>query len=136
VWFGMAAKPRDLRERTFLFSCDVVRFCRTLGPSGVERHVSWQLLKAGTSVGANAEEASAAFTRREFACKNAIVLREARESLFWLRLIVACHLKPAAEVAPVLDEANALVGIFTATVKRARLPRSSFPLKPDATREE
>jgi two-component system nitrogen regulation response regulator NtrX len=74
-------KPRDLCERTFLFSRDIVAFCLALSQrSGAYRQIAGQLLRAGTSVGANAEEAKAAYTRREFACKNSLVLREARES--------------------------------------------------------
>lgn len=89
---------------------------------GAGRQVAGQLLRAGTSVGANAEEAKAAYSRREFACKNAVVLREARESRFWLRLIAANALAPPEAVEPLLAEANELIGIYTATVKRAKMP--------------
>ena len=124
----MPAKPRDLCERTFLFSCDIVAFCLILGRRpGAHRQIAGQLLRAGTSVGANAEEARAAYTRREFAFKNGIVLREARESRFWLRVIAANGLAPKGTLEPLLVESSELVGIFTATVRRARLPRSSPP---------
>jgi four helix bundle protein len=118
-------KPRDLCERTFLFSRDVVAFCLAFsqGP-GAHRQIAGQLLRAGTSVGANAEEAKAAYTRREFACKNSLVLREARESRFWLRLIVATQLASVEQIESLLAEANELVGIYTATVKKARRPTS------------
>ena len=120
---AMANKPRDLCERTFLFACDIVRFCRDLSKEpGAARQISWQLLAAGTSIGANTEEAKGAYSRREFAAKNGIVLRECRESLFWLRVILATQLAPAARVEPLRQEANELVSIFTATVRRARLP--------------
>jgi four helix bundle protein len=116
-----SAKPRDLCERTFLFSCDIVAFCLVISRTpGVHRQVAGQLLRAGTSVGANAEEAKAADTRRELAFKNGIVLREARESRFWLRIIEANTLAAREEVVPLLDEANQLVGIYTATVRRSK----------------
>lgn len=73
-------------------------------------------------MGSNAEEAKAAYTRREFAFKNGIVLREARESRYWMRLIAATGLAPQESVAPLLTEADELVGIFTATVRKARTP--------------
>jgi four helix bundle protein len=61
-------KPRDLCQRTFLFSCDIVAFCLVLSRQpGAHRQIAGQLLRAGTSVGANAEEAKAAFGRRDFA---------------------------------------------------------------------
>jgi four helix bundle protein len=84
------------------------------------------LLDAGTSVGANAEEAKAAYSRRDFASKNSIVLREARESRYWLRLIAAQNLAPADLLGPLLDESNELIAIYTATVKRARSPLLSL----------
>jgi four helix bundle protein len=87
------------------------------------------LRKAATSVGANAEEAKAAYSRREFACKNSLVLKEARESRFWLRLIAATQLGPAAAVDPLLSEANELVGIYTATVRKAKQPLRKVELK-------
>ncbi|MDO8795619.1 MAG: four helix bundle protein [Vicinamibacterales bacterium] len=126
VTASMATKPRDLCERTFEFARDIVGLCRALSHEpGVSRQIAGQLLRAGTSVGANAEEAKAAYTRREFACKNSIVLRESREALYWLRLITAHKLAPAAVLEPLLKEANELVAIYTVTVRRARLPLKS-----------
>jgi four helix bundle protein len=120
-------KPRDLCERTFLFACEITAFCLVLSrQAGASRQIAGQLLRSGTSVGANAEEAKAAYTRREFACKNCIVLREAREARFWLRLIDANKLSPGETLEPLLREANELVGIYTATVKRARMPVSKI----------
>src|SRR5215471_14354648 len=83
----------DLGERTFAFACDVIRFCRKLAEEpGVVRHVAWQLSRAGTSIAANYEEAKASYSRREYAAKNAIVLKESREARLWLRIVLACGL--------------------------------------------
>jgi len=120
----MGEKPRDLCERTFLFACAIVGLCRALSREpGVSRQLAGQLLRSGTSVGANAEEAKAAYTRREFACKNSIVLRESREALYWLRLIAAHSLVQPSSIDPLLKEANELVAIYTVTVRKARLPQ-------------
>jgi len=119
-----SAKPRDLGERTFQFSCDIVRFCRKLSAeSGVVRQISWQLVDAGTSVSANYEEAKGSYSRREFAAKNAIVLKEAREARHRLRLILACGLADEATTGPLYDEANQLVGIFITSVRKLRGPQ-------------
>lgn len=121
---AMPDKPRDLCERTFLFACDIIRFCRELAKEpGAPRQIAGQLLDAGTSIGANTEEAKAAYTRREFAFKNGIVLRECREARFWLKVILATNLASSERVKPLLQEANELVGIFTATVRKARVAR-------------
>jgi four helix bundle protein len=117
----MGDKPRDLCERTFLFASDIVGLCRELSRvAGLSRQLAGQLLRAGTSVGANAEEAKAAYSRREFACKSSLVLRESREALYWLRLIAAHRLAQPAAVEPLLKEANELVAIYTASVRRAK----------------
>jgi four helix bundle protein len=114
--------PFDLAERTFRFACAIVRFCRQLAQEpGVARHIAWQLADAGTSIAANYEEAKAAYSRRDFTAKSSIVLKEARESRMWLRLIEAEKLAPSDEVRPLLNEANELVAIFTTSVKRLRL---------------
>jgi four helix bundle protein len=78
------------------------------------------LLNAATSVGANSEEAKSAYSRREFALKNSIALKEARESVFWLRLILSCELSTDPETTRLLKEAGELVGILSATVRSAR----------------
>jgi four helix bundle protein len=119
----MANKPPfDLAERTFRFACDIVRFCRKLAHEpGVSRHIARQLADAGTSIAANYEEAKAAYSRRDFTAKSSIVLKEARESRTWLRLIQAESLAPIDEVRPLLNEANELVAIFTTSVKRLRI---------------
>ena len=68
--------------------------------------IAGQLLRAGTSVGANTEEARSAYSRRELAFKNSTVLKEVREARFWLRLIAAKHLAPAVRFAQPLAEAE------------------------------
>jgi hypothetical protein len=63
--------PWDIRERAFQFSCDIVKFCRTFRKESGCQRIADQLQDAGTSVGANAEEAKAAYSKREFALKTA-----------------------------------------------------------------
>jgi four helix bundle protein len=73
-----------------------------------------QLLKAGTAVGANLEEAKAGSSRREFVRCIDIALREARESLYWLRICGAVGLGPAERLRELQGEADQLVRILTA----------------------
>lgn len=80
----------DIRERAFDFAVRLIKLCKYLEKhSGASRNVISQLLDAGTSVGANLEEAKAAQSRADFIHKNAISLKEARESHYWLKLILA-----------------------------------------------
>jgi four helix bundle protein len=120
------ARPgEDLAERTFRFACDVVRFSRKLAQEpGVTRHIAWQLADAGTSVAANYEEAKGSYSRREFAAKNAIVLREAREARLWLRIVLACDLAgDNHEARRLYDESDQLVAIFITAVRKLREPQ-------------
>ena len=87
------AGPRklvDINERAFAFAVRIVNLCRFLEKNKkVGRTLINQLLDAGTSVGANLEEAVAGQSKADFIHKNAIALKEARESNYWLRLIIA-----------------------------------------------
>ena len=116
----MKSGPWDLRERTFCYARDIVVFCRELSKNpGIPRQIAVQLLRSGTSVGANVEEAKAAYSRREFASKNSVALKEAREARYWLRLIEATNLTSIPQ--GLLEESDALVAIFTAVVKKSRI---------------
>ena len=87
------------------------------------RQIAWQLADAGTSIAANYEEAKGSYSRREFAAKNAIVLKEAREAHLWLRVILACRLAAEADAGALCKEADELVAIFTTSVRRLRAPQ-------------
>ncbi|MEQ1763193.1 MAG: four helix bundle protein [Pyrinomonadaceae bacterium] len=107
---------RDIRERAFEFAVRVVKLCKYLEKHvGVSRNVVSQLLDAGTSVGANLEEAKAGQSKADFIHKNAIALKEARESNFWLRLILATEtFEPAVEngIVELKDESIELANIL------------------------
>jgi len=105
-----------IRERSYRFALQIVRFCRGLRAER-EYDLARQLLKAGTSIGANVEEASAAQSRADFLSKMAIASKEARESRYWLRLITDSSLAPQEKTSPLLSEVEALVNILTAIVK-------------------
>ena len=82
--------PETFRDRGFRFAPAIVREYRLISTrSDVPRHLRDQMLRAGTSVGANLAEAKSASSRRDLAAKNAIALREVRECRFWPRLIEA-----------------------------------------------
>src|SRR5438876_11001661 len=99
--------PRDLGERTFNFACEVVKYCRELSKEpGVVRHIAWQLADAATSSAANYQEAKAAYSRKEFALKNSVSLKELRESDLWLRVVLACELGPREATTRLQTESN------------------------------
>ncbi len=86
-------KPYDIRERLFLFACDVVRVVQILHTRGpVAGALSAQLLNAAVSAAANAEEAADGSSRRDFLAKERIVLRELKEARLRLRVLRAATL--------------------------------------------
>ncbi len=81
-----------------------------------------QLVRAGTSVGANYEEAQASHSRADFASKCGIALKEARETHYWLRLLVAADGVTQPRLADVITECGELIAVFTTIVKKAKQP--------------
>jgi four helix bundle protein len=119
-----AHPPNDLDNRTFQFASDAYDFCEELvGLGGLARRIGYQLFDAASSVGANREEAKSAYSRREFAHKNAISLKECREARFWLRIAAAKSLGNKDRRAYLLGESNQLISIFTASVRNLTATR-------------
>lgn len=117
----MLNNVRDIRERTFEFAVRIIKLCNELNKKpGVCRDISRQLLKAGTSVGANTEEAQAAQSKPDFISKNSIALKEARETHFWLRLLIAAKVMPEKRLAELRDEAEEIKRILGSIVVSAK----------------
>ena len=114
-------KPRNIQERAFDFAVRVVKLCTHLdGQPGVPRTLSNQLLRSGTSMGANLEEGIAAQSEADCLTKVSIACQEARETRFWLKLLAATEIVPPERLAGITDECNQRVAIFTATAKRLK----------------
>lgn len=113
--------PQDIAERAFEFAVRVVKLCLTLdGSLGVSRTLANQLLRSGTSIGANLEESKGGQSRADYLTKVSISLKEARETHFWLRLLVASEIIPENQLAPLLDESSQLIAILTTIVKKLK----------------
>jgi four helix bundle protein len=116
-----AMMVRDIRERSFEFAARIVKLCITLDEKpGVARVLGNQLLRAGTSIGANVEEAQAGQSRPDFISKNAIALKEARETLYWLRLLAATGIVPDQRLTEIRVEAEELTRIIGAIIVSAK----------------
>src|SRR5438105_323307 len=88
-----------IQERAFRFACRIIRMHHALSRDRTTRRLADQLLDSGTSIGANLEEAEAAQSKPDFISKCRIALKEARETLYWLRLINASEIVRSARVA-------------------------------------
>ena len=113
--------PEDIRNRTFKFSIRVVRLCQHLDEKpGVSRLLSRQLLRSGTSIGANIEEAQAAQSKADFISKNSIALKEARETLYWIRLLIASEIVQESKILELKAEAEEIAKVVGAIVVSTR----------------
>jgi len=111
----------DLPERTLKFAGRIVKLSRSLDEQGsTSRTLAKQLLRSGTSIGANVEEAVAAQSKPDFFSKQNIALKEAREILYWLRLLVATEIMTEPKFSELIQESNELVAILTTPVRSAR----------------
>ena len=114
------AGQHDIQERTFQFATRILRLVRYLPCDNAGLVVSRQLSRSGTSVGANVEEAQASHSRLEFVRRMNIARSEARETLYWLRLIDEAQMLKPQRMKEILTEADELVSILTAIVKKCR----------------
>jgi four helix bundle protein len=112
---------RDWRERSFQFACKLFDFCDDLGQRpGPARRLSYQLFDSGSSIGANLAESQASYSRKELGSKDAIALKESKETRFWLRLAEAKSLGQPELRRWLLQEADEFVAMLTVGVKNLR----------------
>ena len=110
----------DILGRTFDFSLSIIDAYKFLKNKN-EFVLSKQLLRAGTSIGANVEEAQAAQSKKDFTSKMAIASKESRETLYWLKLLnKANFLEDYTKKSSLLKESDELVRILNRIVKNAQ----------------
>jgi len=115
----------SIQERSFQFACRIVRLHQYLNRSqGTARTLAGQILRSGTSVGANLQEATAGQSKADFISKCRIALKEARETHYWLRLLVETGLTDHGKSIDLVIEADEIVAILTTIVKRASASQS------------
>lgn len=112
-------KTNPIQEKSYAFAVSIVRFCMKLQENH-EYILSKQLLRSGTSVGANIEEAIHAQSKRDFIAKLSIAYKEAHETQYWLRLLRDTGKSTARDVDMVLKELQEILGLLTAIIKTAR----------------
>jgi len=114
----MRKPPEDIRTRSFQYGLRAIRLYQFLqkGKDGAGWVLGKQYLRAACSVGANIEEAQASESRADFIHKLGIAQKEARESLFWLRLLSESEIVPKTKLRPLVQESEELVSVLTAIV--------------------
>jgi four helix bundle protein len=113
----------ELKRRTKDFAHRCVKLAMALPNAPLGRHVQMQLIKCGTSVGANYRAACIAQSRASFTAKLNIVLEETDESCFWFEFVIDEKLLPQSRVIPLLTEGRELTSLFVSSTKTLRTNR-------------
>ncbi len=114
------SKQEELRNRTKRFALRIIRLFRRLPRTTEAQVLGKQLLRSGTSVGANYRATGRARSKAEFVAKMGIVVEEADETVFWLECLIESEIVKRDLLADLLTEANELVAIFAASHRTAR----------------
>jgi four helix bundle protein len=109
-----------LKQRTFQFALRIMKLVDALPQNAAGRAIGNQLVRSGTSVGANYRAACRGRSKSEFIAKLGIVVEESDECGYWLELIIEGGLLPKERVAPLLQESEELTAIFVASVRSAK----------------
>jgi len=107
----------DLEERTTRFAENIITFCKKISQNPITNPLISQLIRAGTSIGANYAEADDAESKQDFKHKIGISKKEARETKYWLRLIATTLPETKEEARILWQEAKELNLIFNAIIK-------------------
>ena len=112
--------PDDFKKRTRTFALRVIRLVKALPKSTVGNVIGRQLLRCGTSVGANYRAACRAKSRADFVAKMKIVEEECDECLYWMELLIEADIAEEHLLASLMDEANQLVAIIVTSIRTAK----------------
>ena len=116
----MSDKEWDLRQRTLQFALRVIRLCAALPDTPEGRLIRGQLLRCGTSPGAQYREACRSRSSSEFISKIQSAQQELDETDYWLTLIECADMLPASRLTDLKAEANELIAIFAASARTAK----------------
>lgn len=111
---------KELEKRTKKFALEVIKFVADLPNNKITNVLGYQLLKCGTSIGANYREANRAQSRKDFIHKIAVIEKEASETQYWLELCDALQIGDLRIRSWLLSESGELLAIFTSIGKTTK----------------
>jgi four helix bundle protein len=127
---GKIMTQEEMRERTKKFSLRVIKLVESLPDKRTANVIGKQLLRSGTSVGANYRASCRAKSTADFISKLAIVEEEADESIYWMELLIEANIVKENLLANLISEANQILSIIVSsikTLKEKRNPKSEIP---------
>ena len=111
----------DIRERSFQFGVEIIKLIKSLPRDTAGFAIGGQVIRSGTSVGANIEEAQNSGSRKEFIHTLTIALKEARETEYWLKIINEVKLADQNLIEGLLLEVNELIKILATIIKKTKI---------------
>lgn len=112
--------PGPLHEKSYRFALSVIVFCQNLINIKKEFILSKQLMRSGTSIGANIEEAQQPQSRADFISKLSIALKEAYESRYWLRLIFDAGYSEMPAIENLVNQCEEIIGMLAKSVRTSK----------------
>jgi four helix bundle protein len=109
----------DLEDRTSEFAKKVIRLCKQLAQNTINKELITQLIRASGSVGANYREANDALSKKDFIHRVKITRKEAKESCYWLDLLIEANPELMVELNKLINEAIELKKIFSSIIDRS-----------------
>ncbi|MCF6360470.1 MAG: four helix bundle protein [Cyclobacteriaceae bacterium] len=113
-------KENVIQVKSYQFALDVIKLTKTIQKDFVSTVLLKQLLRSGTSVGANVEEAIGGFTKKDFTYKMSISHKEARESNYWLRLLKDSESLSTELANPLINQSEELIKILFVIIRNSR----------------
>jgi len=118
----MGQQPLDICQRSFQDSLRAIKLYQALqrNRDGAGWVLGKQYLRAATSIGANVQEAQSGETRADFIHKYGIAQKEARESLYWLRLLADSEIVPVRRLRPLMKETEEIYAVISGIIRSAK----------------
>jgi four helix bundle protein len=116
-------KKDNLKERTKRFALDIIKLVETLPIGKTAEIIGRQILRSGTSVGANYRAACRARSRPDFISKMGIVEEEIDETIYWMELLIESDLIKKEDIVDLFDEANQILAIIVSSIRTAKRNR-------------
>lgn len=113
-------KKQDIEERTFQFGVSIVKLAISLPKNVAGYKIGDQVIRSGTSIGANVTEAQNSSTKKEFIHSMTIALKEARETLYWLKIICETNLVTKEVLNNIINENIEIIKILTTIIKNTK----------------
>ncbi len=114
------SKKYDLEDRTLEFGKRIIRLAKALPKNSINVNLIDQVIRSGTSMGANYREANETETKKDFLFRVRICRKEGKETIYWLNLIIEANPEFSERIKPLLQETIELVKIFAAIIEKSK----------------